>query len=281
MAKRTWPRWHMSTKPGLCFLQRERVRLNRKRDLVVTVCALSGEVILEACCRCQFTRNGVAWGPMVHCLKVCIQEESGMALWEFSLVLRGFVLQDRMRLYCPPISMSGPRGHQLTLQMVRNFIDPRHLTARNFPNSYITSPTSSFLDKAMRVFSRFGEVVSIVDTSAQWWQDDDRDGERTIAVEYGHAASGIAAMNTLNGEDTRSNIEKYHADGEPPRKTNRFVCVPAGSPVMSESCDCVDRKCRALWLLAWRPGASRCGLIPPGSHPPPYPPPPHLLRAAQ
>ena len=169
----------------------------------------------------------------------------------------------------PPISMSGPRGHQLTLQMVRNFIDPRHLTARNFPNSYITSPMSSFLDKAMRVFSRFGEVVSIVDTSAQWWQDDDRDGERTIAVEYGHAASGIAAMNTLNGEDTRSNIDKYHADGEPPRKTNRFVCVPAGSPVMSESCDCVDRKCRALWLLAWRPGASRCGLIPPGSNPPP------------
>ena len=149
MAKRTWPRWHMSTKPGLCFLQRERARLNRKRCLVVTVCALSGQVILEACCRCQFTRNGVAWGPMVHCLKVCIQEESGMALWEFSLVLRDVVLQDRMRLYCPPISRSGPRGHQLTLQMVRNFHDPRYLTAWNFPNSWITRPMSSFLEKSM------------------------------------------------------------------------------------------------------------------------------------
>ncbi len=202
-----------------------------------------------------------------------------MALWEFSLVLRGVVLQDRMRLYCPPISRSGPRGHQLTLQMVRNFIDTRHLTARNFPNSWMTSPMSSFLEKAMRVFSRFGEVVSI--DIAQWWQDDDRDGERTIAVEYVHAASGIAAMNTLNGEDTRSNNEKYD-DGEPPRKTNRFVCVPTASTVMSESCDCVDRKCRALWQVARRPGASRCGLIrsvmphPPPPPPPPLPrPPPH------
>ena len=251
-------------------------------DLVVTVCALSGEVILEASCRCQFTRNGVAWGPMVHCLKVCIQEESGMALWEFSLVLRGVVLQDRMRLYCPPISRSGPRGHQLTLQMVRNFIDPRHLTARNFPNSWITSPMSSFLEKAERVFSRFGEVVSIVDTSAQWWQDDDRDGERTIAVEYVHAASGIVAMNTLNGEDTRSRNEKYHDNGEPPwHKKNRFVCVPTRWLVMSRSCDCVDGECRALWQLARRPGASRCGLIPPGPHHPPHPPPAHLLRATQ
>ena len=279
MAKRTWPRWHMSTKPGLCFLQRERVRLNRKRDLVVTVCALSGEVILEASCRCQFTRNGVAWGPMVHCLKVCIQEESGMALWEFSLVLRGVVLQDRMRLYCPPISRSGPRGHQLTLQMVRH--DPRHLTVRNFPNAWITCPMPEFLDKAMHLFSKIGEVVAIVDISAQWRQDDDRDGERTIAVEYVHAASGLVAMDIFNGKDMRSNIEKYD-DGGPPRKKQRFVCVPTASTVMSESCDCVDRKCRALWQVARRPGASRCGLIRSVMpHPPPYPPPAHLLRATQ
>ena len=281
MAKRTWPRWHMSTKPGLCFLQRERVRLNRKRDLVVTVCALSGEVILEACCRCQFTRNGVAWGPMVHCLKVCIQEECGMEMWEFSLMLDHDLLQDRMRVCCPPISMFGPRRPQMTLQMVRNFTDPRHLTVRNFPNVWITRPKRTFLDKAMRLFSRVGEVVAIVDISAQWWQDDDRDGERTIAVEYVHAASGILAMNTFHGKDARSDREKYLDDGEPPCKKNRFVCVPTGSPLLSESCDCVDRKCRALWLLAWRPGASRCGLIPPQPQPPAHPPPAHLLRATQ
>ena len=254
------------------------MRLNRKRDLVVTVCAFSGEVILEACCRCQFTRNGVAWGPMVHCLKVCIQEESGMALWEFSLVLRGVVLQDRMRLYCPPISRSGPRGHQLTLQMVRH--DPRHLTVRKFPNAWITCPMPEFLDKAMHLFSKIGEVVAIVDISAQWRQDDDRDGERTIAVEYVDAESGIVAMNFLNGVDCRSGTEKRHDDGEPPRKKKRFVCVPTGSQVLTESCDCIDRKCRALWRLAWKPG-KRQTVLGRTPHPPPHPPPAHLLRATQ
>jgi hypothetical protein len=272
MPKRTG---HRIAKPGLCFLQRVRLNNNKKRDLVVTVCAMSGEVILEAWCRCQFSmREGVAWSPMVHCLKVCIQEESGMEMGQFSLMLNGERLQDTLSFCC----RHGPRRHQVTLQMVRH--DPRHLTVRNFPSSWITIPMSSFLDKIMRLFSKLGEVVAIVDISAQWWQDDDRDGERTLAVEYVDAASGIAAMNFLNGVDCRSETEKRHDDGEPPRKKERFVCVPTGSQVLTESCDCIDRKCRALWLLAWRPGYLQT-VLGRTAPPPPPPPPAPRVRATQ
>ena len=259
------------TKPGLCFLQR--VKLNNKRVLVVTVCALSGDVILEALCRCQFM-EGAAWSPFVHCLKVCIQEESGMEMGEFSLMWESHQVEDRMAFCCK----HGPRRHQVTLQMVRH--DPRHLTVRNFPNAWITCPMPEFLDKAMQLFSKIGEVVAIVDISAQWRQDDDRDGERTIAVEYVHAASGLVAMDIFNGKDMRSNIEKYD-DGGPPRKKHRFVCVPTGSQMLTESCDCIDRKCRALWRLAWKPGKRQTVLGRKKPHPPPHPPPAHLLRATQ
>ena len=102
---------------------------------------------------------------------------------------------------------------------------------------------SQCLDKARELFSAIGEVAEIVDVSQQWVRDDDRDGERTIEVRYLHATSGIKAVAALNGFSL--------AEFAPPLK-DRFVCEVTGSPVLIESCDCVNWKCTDCWRLFWR-----------------------------
>ena len=233
------------TKPGSYFLRRVRAKMYKQRFFVVTVVnALSGDVILEAHCRSQFKMKGDSWGPMVHCLKSCIQEESGLNLWEFSLMLMdGRLLSDRMRVCCPPMTMLRQHNRKLTLKMVRHFVDVRHLTARNFPDVWLACPISTFMDIAGQLFSAMGEVAEIVDVSQQWVRDDDRDGERTIEVRYLHATSGIKAVAALNGFSL--------AEFAPPPK-DRFVCEVTGSPVLIESCDCVNWKCTDCWRLFWR-----------------------------
>ena len=217
--------------------------MHKQRFFVVTVVnALSGDVILEAHCRSQFKMKGDSWGPMVHCLKSCIQEESGFNLWEFSLMLMDdSFLSDRMRVCCPPMTILGQHNRQLTLKMVRHFVDARHLTARNFPDDWLACPISMFIDKARELFSAIGEVAEIVDVSQQWVRDDDRDGERTIEVRYLHATSGIKAVAALNGLRA--------AAGQ-----RSLLFKVSGSPVLIESCDCVNWKCTDCWRLVWHGG---------------------------
>ena len=169
-------------------------------------------------------------------------------MWEFNIMQGGHLLQDR-ECICNPLLMMRHRKCHLTFRMVRHIIDPRHLTARNFPNSWITNPT--FLDKTMVLFARFGDVVAIVDVSEKERRDGDRDCERTVAVEFFRATCGIQAMKTLDGVDNRSNRRKSDNDFAPPRNENRLVCRITGSPVLYESCDCVARNCNASWRLVW------------------------------
>ena len=217
--------------------------MHKQRFFVVTVVnALSGDVILEAHCRSQFKMKGDSWGPMVHCLKSCIQEESGLNLWEFSLMLMDDgLLSDRMRVCCPPMTMLRKHNRQLTLKMVRHFVDVRYLTARNFPDEWLTCPISMFIDKAGELFSAMGEVAEI--KAKQWVRDNHRDGERIIEVRYLHATSGIKAVAALNG---------FSLAGFAPPPKDRFVCEVTGSPVLIESCDCVNWKCTDCWRLVWR-----------------------------
>ena len=187
--------------------------------------------------------KGDSWGPMVHCLKSCIQEESDLNLWEFSLMLMDDgLLSDRMRVCCPPMTMLKPHNRQLTLKMVRHFVDSRHLTARNFPDVWLACPISTFMDIAGQLFSAMGEVAEIVDVSQQWVRDDDRDGERTIEVKYLQKKSAIAALVAMNAWSLANFTQPPH---------DRFVCVVKGSPVSFEKCNCVNRKCTAFWKLVW------------------------------
>jgi hypothetical protein len=252
--------------------------MKKQRHLVVlVVSAFSTEAILKANCRLKNFDRPDAMGPMVHCLKVCIAQEAGINLWEFSLMWDDRLLQDRNNIFCPRMAILRNNRHQLALQMVRHDTDARHVTMRRFPMAWITKPT--FLDKANSLSTRFGDFVEIVDVSDQWRQDDDRDGERTLEVKYLNAKSGIMAMNSLNGVDIRSTSEKRSVDWKAPGKENEFVCLITGSPVVTEWCDCGAGDCRALCRIVWRPIRCPCSFgwrrPPPGTHIPPA----HLLRA--
>ena len=145
----------------------------------------------------------------------------------------------------------------MTLQMVHQNLDTRHVTMRRFPTVWINKP-ATFLQTAMKLCTHFGQVVEIVDVSnEQRRQDDDRDGERTLEVKYLHAESGIMAMRGLSGQDIRTNREKKSVGGAPPRKEDQFVCQITGSPVVIEACDCDGLVgCNELCRLVWRP--KRC-----------------------
>ena len=187
--------------------------MNKPRRLMVTVVsALSNEEMFVAECRMLYPLRTlrVNWGRasarglMVHCLKVCIAQEAGINLWEFSLMWDAQLLHENDHIFCPRMAMLRNSEYRMTLQMVRHDIDTRYVTMRRFPMVWITKPTLAFLDTAMNLLTRFGEVVALKDVSDQWRQYDDRDGERTIEVKYLHEESGINAMKTLNGVDIRS-----------------------------------------------------------------------------
>ena len=149
--------------------------------------------------------------------------------------------------------------HEMTLHMVHQNLDTRHVTMRRFPTVWINKP-EAFLHTAMKLCTHFGQVVEIVDVSNQQRrQDDDRDGERTLEVKYLHAESGIMAMRGLSGQDIRTNREKKSVGGAPPHKENQFVCQITGSPVVIEGCDCDDLvECNALCRIVWRPKSCPC-----------------------
>jgi len=211
--------------------------------VVTVVNALSGDAILQAHCRSQFRMKGNALGPMLHCLKYCIQEESGINMLEFSLLLPDdSLVSDRMNLCCPPMTMLGRQSRKLTLKMVRHKVDVRHLTARNFPDEWLEFSWSTFMSSALEIFSMYGEIVEIDDVSKQWVRDDDREGERTIEVHYLQKESAIAAVAAMNAYSLANFAQSPH---------DRFVCVVKGSPVSFEKCNCVNRKCTAFWKLGW------------------------------
>ena len=279
------------TKPGWRFLQRVRTKMNKPRRLMVTVVsALSNEEMFVAECRMLYPLRTlrVNWGRayarglMVHCLKVCIAQAAGINLWEFSLMWDAQLLHENDHIFCPRMAMLRNSEYGMTLQMVRHDIDTRYVTMRRFPMVWITKPTLAFLDTAMNLLTRFGEVVALKDVSDQWRQDDDRDGERTIEVKYLHEESGINAMKTLNGVDIRSPEERKSAGWVPLGKENQFRillgCPVTCSPVGIECCVCDDgRGCRAKCRIVWRPGPPRtlATCDPRFAHLPPG----HLLRA--
>ena len=230
--------------------------MNKPRRLMVTVVsALSNEEMFVAECRAY------ARGLMVHCLKVCIAQEAGINLWEFSLMWDWQLLHENAHIFCPRMAMVRNSEYGMTLQMVRHDIDTRYVTMRRFPMVWITKPTLAFLDTAMNLLTRFGEVVALKDVSDQWRQYDDRDGERTIEVKYLHEESGINAMKTLNGVDIRSPEEfgaiglPLRADWVPLGKENQFQMALGCSAtcwVGIECCDCdCGRGCRANCRIVW------------------------------
>jgi hypothetical protein len=256
--------------------------MNKPYRLMVTVVsALSNEEMFVAECRMLYPLRTLrlnwgrayARGLMVHCLKICIAQEAGINLWEFSLMWDAQLLHENDHIFCPRMAMLRNSEYRMTLQMVRHDIDTRHVIMRRFPMVWITKPTLAFLDTAMNLLTRFGEVVALKDVSDQWMQLDDRDGERTIEVKYLHEESGINAMKTLNGVDIRSPEERNSAGWVPLGKENQFRillgCPATCSPVVIESCDCdCGRGCRANCRIVWmRPRPPRT--LPPG----------HLLRA--
>ena len=238
-------------KPGSCFSQRVRTKLHKQRFFVVTVVnAFSGDAILEAHCRSQFKMKGDAWGPLLHCLKYCIQEESGINMLQFSLLLPdNSLISDRMRICCPPLTMLRPHNRKVTLKMVRPAVDVRQVTARKFPDAWLDFSWPTFMSSADQLFSVWGEVVEIDDVSKQCVRDDDRDGERTIEVKYLQEKSGINAVVAMNGLSLTNFAQPPH---------DRFVCVVKGSPVTFEKCDCVNGKCTAFWKLVWITMPERC-----------------------
>lgn len=272
--------------------------MNKPRRLMVTVVsALSNEEMFVAECRMLYPLRTLrlnwgrayARGLMVHCLKVCIAQAAGINLWEFSLMWDAQLLHENDHIFCPRVAMLRNSEYGMTLQMVRHDIDTRYVTMRRFPMVWITKPTLAFLDTAMNLLTRFGEVVALKDVSDQWRQYDDRDGERTIEVKYLHEESGINAMKTLNGVDIRS-PEKLGAIGLPLRadwvplgKENQFQmalgCPATCSPVGIECCDCdCGRGCIANCRIVWmgpRPPRTLATCDPRFAHLPPG----HLLRA--
>ena len=237
--------------------------MKKQRHLMVTVFAISGEEILKADCRLIYDGHTAQRGPKVHCLKAVIAVETGLNMWEFSLMCGDRLLQDRDNIFCPRMAMRRDDRHQMTLQMLLFKVDTSHVTMRRFPMQWIHDTTTFvFLGLAKQLCSRYGEVVEIVDVSDQHrGQDDDRDGERTLEVKYLHAESGIFAMRGLSGQDMRSSREKRRVGGAPPGKEQKLVCLITGSPVVIEHCDCDDgADCRAMCRIVWR-------RPPPGAHP--------------
>ena len=228
--------------------------MKKQRHLMVTVFAISGEEILKADCRLIYDGHTAQRGPKVHCLKAVIAGEAGLNMWEFSLMCGDRLLQDRDNIFCPRMAMLRDNRHEMTLQMVHQNLDTRHVTMRRFPTVWINKP-ATFLQTAMKLCTHFGQVVEIVDVSnEQRRQDDDRDGERTLEVKYLHAESGIMAMRGLSGQDIRTNREKKSVGGAPPHKEDQFVCQITGSPVVIEACDCDGLVgCNELCRLVWRP----------------------------
>ena len=233
--------------------------MKKQRRLMVTVVAMSAEKILKADCRLKYDGHTAQRGPKVHCLKAVIAAEAGVNMWDFSLMCGDRLLHDRDMIFCPRMAMLRDGTRTLTLQMVHQNLDTRHVTMRRFPTVWINKP-ATFLQTAMKLCTHFGQVVEIVDVSnEQRRQDDDRDGERTLEVKYLHAESGIMAMRGLSGQDIRSNREKRSVGGAPPHKENQFVCQITGSPVVIEWCDCDDlEECNALCRIVWRPIRCPC-----------------------
>ena len=230
---------------------------------MVTVVALSAEKILKADCRLKYDGHTAQRGPKVHCLKAVIARETGLNMWQFSLMYGDRLLQDRDDIFCHRMAMLRDNRHQMTLQMVHYNLDTRHVTMRRFPMQWIHD-TKTFLGKAKRLCTQFGEVVEIVDVSDQHRrQDDDRDGERTLEVKYLKAESGIRAMRGLSGGDIGWSEIRVSEKKEirEIRKEQKFVCLITGSPVVIEHCDCDDgADCRAMCRIVWR-------RPPPGAHP--------------
>ena len=228
---------------------------------MVTVVAMSAEKILKADCRLIYDGHTAQRGPKVHCLKAVIAVETGLNMWEFSLMCGDRLLQDRDDIFCHRMAMLRDNRHQMTLQMVHHNLDTRHVTMRRFPMQWIHD-TKTFLGKAKRLCTQFGEVVEIVDVSDQHRrQDDDRDGERTLEVKYLQAESGIRAMRGLSGGDIGWSEIRVSEGKEirEIRKEQKFVCMITGSPVVIEHCDCDDgADCRAMCRIVWRPLRCPC-----------------------
>jgi len=246
--------------------------MKKQRRLMVTVVAMSAEKILKADCRLKYDGHTAQRGPKVHCLKAVIAAEAGVNMWDFSLMCGDRLLHDRDMIFCPRMAMLRDGTRTLTLQMVHQNLDTRHVTMSRFPMQWIRRDTKTFLGDAKRLCTQFGEVVEIVDVSDQHRRQDDRDGERTLEVKYLHAESGIMAMRGLSGQDMRSSREKRRVGGAPPRKEQKFVCLITGSPMVIEHCDCEDgADCRAMCRIVWRPIRCPCSFRwrrpPPGAHP--------------
>lgn len=221
---------------------------------VIVRSALSGRVILRAHCR-NISSSSV-WAQTVHCLKICIAKDSGISMWEFSLMLDDRLLQDRESFVSPELMMHqhwrqhAPRKcRHLTVQMVRHNIDHRHIIAWNFPSTWIAP--SIVQEKVRRLFGKFGRVVAFKDVSDEGLVASGGDCAFAIAVEYSSPANAIRAVTTLDGVDTRSEREKRDQGHEPLLDKNLFSCRIACSREV-QPCHCVvARNCRASWHISW------------------------------
>ena len=233
---------------------------------VIVRSALSGRVILRAHCR-NISSSSV-WAQTVHCLKICIAKDSGISMWEFSLMLDDRLLQDRESFVSPELMMHqhwrqhAPRKcRHLTVQMVRHNIDHRHIIAWNFPSTWIAP--SIVQEKVRRLFGKFGRVVAFKDVSDEGLVASGGDCAFAIAVEYSSPANAIRAVTTLDGVDNRSKREKREQGHKPLLDKNRFSCRITCSPASVEPCDCVARNCRASWHITWFPVPRHKVRVPP------------------
>ena len=252
------------------FMFRVQTRINRSKmesgSVKVTVIrGLSGSVQLHALCRkssnCCTVRS----------LRAYIAKEAGITMWDFSLMRGRRLLKDRER-FAPRCASLVRMTRQLapgkcwhcTVQMVCHSTgNRRHITARKFPSDWLVNRGTDYNhERVAKLFGKFGPVVACEDQSeTELRADEFFITEMIVGVEYLKAHDAAQAIMTLDGLDTRTEMEKAREPA--PRVENIFSCRMKGSPVQYSACGQIK------WVMS--ADEVRGGPIPPR-----YPPPGHL-----
>ena len=232
---------------------------------VTVMRGLSGSVQLHALCRkssnCCTVRS----------LRAYIAKEAGITMWDFSLMRGRRLLKDRER-FAPRCASLVRMTRQLapgkcwhcTVQMVCHSTgNRRHITARKFPSDWLVNRGTDYNhERVAKLFGKFGPVVACEDQSeTELRADEFFITEMIVGVEYLKAHDAAQAIMTLDGLDTRTEMEKAREPA--PRVENIFSCRMKGSPVQYSACGQIK------WVMS--ADEVRGGPIPPR-----YPPPGHL-----